>query len=147
MPRRRSRTSSPRKSKGWRGGPTYPTAATCSTWPATTTCTRRVRRRSSDLNATQTIKDVIAEKIEGMAWGPDLPDGRHVLYVASDNDLYTARPTQIFRSECHADDQGRHRRENRRDGVGARPTRRPPRALRGQRQRPVHGASDADLQI
>jgi len=48
------------------------------------------------VNATQTIKDVIAEKIEGMAWGPDLPDGRHVLYVASDNDLYTARPTQIF---------------------------------------------------
>ena len=23
------------------------------------------------------------------AWGPDLPDGRHVLYVTSDNDLYT----------------------------------------------------------
>ena len=45
---------------------------------------------------TTTIKDVIAEKMEGMAWGPDLPDGRHVLYVASDNDLNTGRPTQIY---------------------------------------------------
>jgi len=38
----------------------------------------------------------IAEKIEGLAWGPDLPDGRHVLYVISDNDLNTAIATQIF---------------------------------------------------
>ena len=44
----------------------------------------------------QTIKDVIAEKIEGLAWGPDLPDGRHVLFVISDNDLYPGRPTQVF---------------------------------------------------
>lgn len=29
----------------------------------------------------------IAEKIEGLGWGPDLEDGRHVLYVFSDNDL------------------------------------------------------------
>lgn len=50
-----------------------------------------------------TVKDVIAEKVEAMAWGPDLPDGRHVLYVMTDNDLYTgyapptpARPTQIY---------------------------------------------------
>jgi hypothetical protein len=38
----------------------------------------------------------IAEKIEGLAWGPDLPDGRHLLYVISDNDLVPTRPTQIF---------------------------------------------------
>ena len=38
----------------------------------------------------------IAEKIEGLAWGPDLPDGRHVLYVISDNDLVPANPTQIY---------------------------------------------------
>src|SRR5262249_40358298 len=39
----------------------------------------------------------IAEKIEGLAWGPDLAtDGRHVLYVMSDNDLVPANPTQIF---------------------------------------------------
>jgi hypothetical protein len=38
----------------------------------------------------------IAEKIEGLAWGPDLPDGRHLLYVISDNDLVPSRPTQIF---------------------------------------------------
>jgi hypothetical protein len=42
------------------------------------------------------IKDVIAEKIEGLAWGPDLPDGRHVLYVASDNDLFPDLPTQLY---------------------------------------------------
>ena len=44
----------------------------------------------------KSIKDVIAEKIEGLAWGPDLPDGRHVLYVISDNDLFPLRPTQIY---------------------------------------------------
>ena len=38
----------------------------------------------------------IAEKIEGLAWGPDLPDGRHLLYVISDNDLIPTLPTQIF---------------------------------------------------
>jgi hypothetical protein len=48
------------------------------------------------VNATQTIGDVIAEKIEGMAWGPDLKDGRHVLYVFSDNDLFPGLPTQIY---------------------------------------------------
>ena len=48
------------------------------------------------VNDTQTIKDVIAEKIEGMAWGPDLKDGRHTLYVFSDNDLFPGLPTQIY---------------------------------------------------
>ena len=48
------------------------------------------------VNATQTIKDVIAEKMEGLAWGPDLRDGRHVLYVVSDNDLFPGRPTQLY---------------------------------------------------
>jgi len=48
------------------------------------------------VNATQTIKDVIAEKMEGLAWGPDLADGRHLLYVISDNDLSPGRPTQIY---------------------------------------------------
>ena len=38
----------------------------------------------------------IAEKIEALAWGPDLADGRHVLYVVSDNDLNTALATQIY---------------------------------------------------
>ncbi|MEO7274228.1 MAG: esterase-like activity of phytase family protein [Vicinamibacterales bacterium] len=51
---------------------------------------------SYKVNATQTVKDVIAEKIEGLAWGADLADGRHVLYVVSDNDLYPGRPTQIY---------------------------------------------------
>jgi Esterase-like activity of phytase len=44
------------------------------------------------LNLTATI----AEKLEGLAWGPDLEDGRHVLYVISDNDLNPALATQIY---------------------------------------------------
>ncbi|MFY9221389.1 MAG: esterase-like activity of phytase family protein [Blastocatellia bacterium] len=38
----------------------------------------------------------IAEKIEGLAWGPDLADGRHLLYVISDNDLNPNLATQIY---------------------------------------------------
>lgn len=38
----------------------------------------------------------IAEKIEGLAWGPDLEDGHHVLYVFSDNDLNPALASQIY---------------------------------------------------
>jgi len=48
------------------------------------------------VDATRTIKDVIAEKVEALAWGPDLPDGRHVLYVLSDNDLNPAISTQVY---------------------------------------------------
>lgn len=51
---------------------------------------------SYQVSATQTIKNVIAEKIEGMAWGPNLKDGRHLLYVFSDNDLTPGLPTQIY---------------------------------------------------
>jgi hypothetical protein len=40
----------------------------------------------------------IAEKIEGLSWGPDLADGRRLLYVVSDNDLVPGNPTQIMRS-------------------------------------------------
>ena len=36
------------------------------------------------------------QKLDSLAWGPDLPDGRHVLYVISDNDLVPANPTQIY---------------------------------------------------
>src|ERR1044071_9864241 len=46
----------------------------------------------SDFNLAATI----AEKIEGLAWGPDLSDGRHLLYVISDNDLNPGLPTQIY---------------------------------------------------
>jgi len=38
----------------------------------------------------------IPEKVEGLAWGPDLRDGRHVLYVVSDNDLNPNLDTQIY---------------------------------------------------
>ncbi|HEU5100850.1 MAG TPA: esterase-like activity of phytase family protein [Roseiflexaceae bacterium] len=42
------------------------------------------------------LAPTIAEKIEGLAWGPDLADGRHVLYVISDNDLNPELATQIY---------------------------------------------------
>jgi hypothetical protein len=42
------------------------------------------------------LSPTIAEKIEGLAWGPDLPDGRHVLYVTSDNDLNPNLDTQLY---------------------------------------------------
>ena len=48
------------------------------------------------VDASHTVGSVIAEKVEGLAWGPDLPDGRHVLYVISDNDLNTEIATQIY---------------------------------------------------
>lgn len=42
------------------------------------------------------LAPIIAEKIEGLAWGPDMLDGRHVLYVVSDNDLNPNLATQIY---------------------------------------------------
>jgi hypothetical protein len=42
------------------------------------------------------LSPTIAEKLEGLAWGPDLADGRHLLYVISDNDLNPNLPTQIY---------------------------------------------------
>lgn len=36
------------------------------------------------------------EKLEGLAFGPDLPDGRHLLLVASDNDFFSNTPTQFY---------------------------------------------------
>jgi phytase-like protein len=35
-------------------------------------------------------------KMEGLAFGPDLPDGRHLLLVTSDNDFNKDEPTWIF---------------------------------------------------
>ena len=49
-----------------------------------------------DTRTATTDGTAIAEKIEGLTWGPDLPDGRHVLYVISDNDLLPTVATQIF---------------------------------------------------
>jgi hypothetical protein len=36
------------------------------------------------------------EKIEGLAFGPDLPDGRHLLLVTTDNDMKADEPTYFF---------------------------------------------------
>jgi hypothetical protein len=58
------------------------------------------------VNATQTIKDVIAEKPEALVWGPRLPDGRLVLYVLTDNDLNPALPTQIYAFAVNAAQAG-----------------------------------------
>ncbi len=40
--------------------------------------------------------DSFPEKIEGLAWGPDLPDGRRLLLVTSDNDFFATQPTRIY---------------------------------------------------
>src|SRR5262245_7584120 len=42
------------------------------------------------------LEPTIAEKIEGLTWGPDLKDGRHVLLVITDNDLNPQIATQIY---------------------------------------------------
>lgn len=44
------------------------------------------------------------EKIEGLAFGPDLPDGRRLLLVTSDNDLEAAEPTYFFAFAIDKDD-------------------------------------------
>jgi hypothetical protein len=36
------------------------------------------------------------EKFEGLAFGPDLPDGRHLLLVTVDNDFVPDQPTRIY---------------------------------------------------
>jgi hypothetical protein len=48
------------------------------------------------LDPAYNLAPTIAEKIEGLAWGPDLEDGRHLLYVVSDNDLSPVIGTQIY---------------------------------------------------
>ena len=48
------------------------------------------------LDSSYNLMPTIAEKLEGLAWGPDLADGRHLLYVVSDNDLNTGLGTQIY---------------------------------------------------
>ena len=52
---------------------------------------------------TTPLSEGVAEKIEAVAWGPDLPDGRRLLYLVSDNDLFAGDgthehglPTQIY---------------------------------------------------
>jgi hypothetical protein len=35
-------------------------------------------------------------KVEGLTWGPDLPDGRRLLLIASDNDLKRESPTFFY---------------------------------------------------
>ena len=36
------------------------------------------------------------EKVEGLAFGPDLPDGRHLLMVTTDNDFKADQPTRFW---------------------------------------------------
>ena len=40
-------------------------------------------------------RPVMDHQIEN-TWGPDLPDGKHVLHVISDNDLNPSLATQIY---------------------------------------------------
>lgn len=48
------------------------------------------------LDPVYNLAPTIPEKLEGLAWGPDLRDGRHLLYVISDNDLNPGLATQIY---------------------------------------------------
>ena len=36
------------------------------------------------------------EKFEGLAFGPDLPDGRHLLIVTADNDFVATAPFRVY---------------------------------------------------
>ena len=47
--------------------------------------------------------DSFPEKVEGLAWGPDFPDGSHLLLVTTDNDLIQTNPTRIFAFQVSAD--------------------------------------------
>jgi hypothetical protein len=40
--------------------------------------------------------DSFPEKLEGLAFGPDLADGRHLLIVSSDNDFDQANSSKFF---------------------------------------------------
>jgi hypothetical protein len=44
------------------------------------------------------------EKIEGMTFGPDLPDGRRLLLVTTDNDMEAKEPTYFFAFAIDKDD-------------------------------------------
>jgi len=61
------------------------------------------------------VKNLVAEKVEGIAWGPDLPDGRHLLLVTTDNDLFTGDethpdglPTQVYAFAIDGEAAGIH---------------------------------------
>ncbi len=40
--------------------------------------------------------DAMPEKVEGLAWGPTLEDGRRTLLISTDNDLVQSSPTSIW---------------------------------------------------
>jgi len=42
------------------------------------------------------VGDDMPEKLEGLAFGPDLPDGRHLLLVTADNDFVTTVPFRVY---------------------------------------------------
>ena len=50
------------------------------------------------LNASATFASPagLPDKIEGIAFGPDLPDGRHLLLATNDNDYATTFPNYVF---------------------------------------------------
>ncbi len=50
--------------------------------------------------------NAISEKVEALAWGPSLPDGRLLLYVVTDNDLNPSLDTQFFAFAIDADAAG-----------------------------------------
>lgn len=49
-----------------------------------------------DLLSNTTDFDLFPEKIEGIAFGPTLPDGRLLLLITNDNDFLTVNPNYVF---------------------------------------------------
>jgi len=50
------------------------------------------------------VGEEMPEKFEGLAFGPDLPDGRHLLIVSVDNDFIPTAPSSIFAFAIDASD-------------------------------------------
>ena len=44
------------------------------------------------------------EKVEGLAFGPDLEDGRHLLWVTVDNDFFSDRQSVVWAFAIGGDD-------------------------------------------
>jgi hypothetical protein len=42
------------------------------------------------------VGDDCPEKFEGLVFGPDLPDGRHLLFVTADNDFIAEQPLRVY---------------------------------------------------
>ena len=101
LSRLQSPPTNPTRKQIWRISLDGATDVSDITLPATGALPDGVQPVSKDLfidllDADYGLFDTVPEKLEGLTWGPDLPDGRHLLYVISDNDLTPTLATRIF---------------------------------------------------